>query len=111
VAARSSGENDPLGGAGVGALTVGVPCPVHVRDGVVVRTPVSRLFLAGDKVLPVSTMEASGRHPARSWGRSSPERGRRRGGGTVAESDGVRWWRGGSGGRQRRPRGHVAQGE
>jgi hypothetical protein len=34
---------------------------VHARDGVVARMPATRLRLAGDKVLPVSTGEAPGR--------------------------------------------------
>jgi hypothetical protein len=111
VAARSSGENGPLGGAGGGRTHGGGTAPgscARWRGG---ATSVLRHFLAGDKVLLVSTMEASGRRRAGSRGRSSPERGCRQGGGTVAESDDVRWWRGGSGGRQRGSRGHVARGE
>jgi hypothetical protein len=93
LAARSSGENGSRVGVGVrapGALAARSQRSICVRDGAVVRTPAARLCLIGDKVLPVSTGEALGMCRAGSWGRSSPERSRRRGGGSVVGSGGIR---------------------
>jgi hypothetical protein len=114
LAARSSGERGPHAGTTVrapGVLAAWSPRPFCTHDGVVDRTPAARLCLVGDKVLPVRSGEAPGRHRAGSQGWSSPKRGRRRGGGSVAGSDGVRGWRGGSGGHRRCSRGPYSTGK
>jgi hypothetical protein len=73
LAAWSSGESGPCASAGLrtpGALAAHSPRPVRPRDGTVAHMPAVQLCLAGDKVLPVSTGEASGRHRVGSQGQS-----------------------------------------
>jgi hypothetical protein len=78
---RGSGPRCGNGGCAPSALALQSPHVVHARDNTVAHSPAARCWLAGCKVLPVSSRGPQGGHRARRSGAELTRTAVQRGGG------------------------------